>query len=118
MTDTPVNYGGRAYRACYVTMDEQTMGQRIATLMDARGMNQTGVANLLGVQRQTVHQWVHDMSQPTPVNLVMLAELLGTDVHYLVFGPSRQPAGGFPSSSSAPLESRRSQSTKRRRNKA
>jgi transcriptional regulator with XRE-family HTH domain len=78
-------------------MDTETMGARISRLMEAKGLTQSSVARLLGLRRATVHQWVHDTSQPTPANLVMLAELLGTDVHYLVFGPSRQPDGGFPS---------------------
>lgn len=105
MTDRLVNYDCRQKGACYRPMDDETMGQRILRQMDAKGLSQSSVAKLLKTQRQTVHAWVHDISQPTPANLVMLAELLGTDVHYLVFGPPRQPEGGFPRASDEPRRS-------------
>lgn len=104
MTDTAVNYDFHGSAHAMRAMEE-TMGSRIAALMQAKGLSQSEVGRLLGVRRATVHQWVHDISQPTPVNLVMLAELLGTDVHYLVFGPPRQPDGGFPSARSESVRS-------------
>jgi transcriptional regulator with XRE-family HTH domain len=93
-------------------MDE-TMGKRIETLMSSKRLSQSEVGRILGVRRATVHQWVHDISQPTPTNLVMLTELLGTDVHYLVFGAPRRPEGGFPTqpSSGAVVSLRRRRTT-------
>lgn len=112
MTDTAVNYDVRLMPHAAL-MEAETMGKRIENLMSAKGLTQSSVGRILGVRRATVHQWVHDISQPTPANLIMLTELLGTDVHYLVFGPSRQPDGGFPTQ---PSSAGTVVSLKRRRN--
>lgn len=84
---------------------EETMGQRISRLMESHRLNQSDVARALKCSRMTVSQWVNDISQPTPSNLLWLADLLHTDAHYLVFGaegdtsgpsgPSGAPSGVF-----------------------
>lgn len=99
MTDTLVNYGNRGSAVTWTTMgsEKETMGQRIMHLMDAKRHNQSSLAAALGTTRATVHQWVHDISKPTPENLLWLADELGTDPHYLVFGPienQKGPIGG------------------------
>lgn len=77
--------------------NEETMGQRIAKLCEAKGLSQSDVARLLGVTRASVGQWWHDVSPNIrPANLITLAHILGTDERYLVHGKSRQPEGGFP----------------------
>lgn len=76
---------------------EETMGERISRQMDVKGLSQAELARVLQVTRVTVHQWVHDLSEPTPDNLLKIASVLfDGDVYYLVHGPDREPPGGFP----------------------
>lgn len=74
----------------------ETMGERILHLCEVKGLTQSDLARQLAVSRVTVHQWCTDKSQPRNENLLMIAALLGTSPQYIVFGPSRQPPGGFP----------------------
>lgn len=77
---------------------EETMGGRIARQMEVKNLTQAELARVLNVTRVTVHQWVHDLSEPTPENLTKIAAVLfDGDVMYLVHGPDREPPGGFPS---------------------
>ena len=77
--------------------EEETMAQRISRQMEVKNLNQSELARLMKVARMTVNQWVNGVSEPTPDNLVMLAEILcDGDVHYLVHGSRRAPEGGFP----------------------
>ena len=83
------------------------MGERIRHQLEVKNLNQSDLARRLRVSRVTVSQWRRDVSVPRPAALVSLAELLfDGDIHYLVFGPAREPAGGFPfrraSTTSAP----------------
>jgi transcriptional regulator with XRE-family HTH domain len=73
--------------------EKETMGKRISQLMEAKRHTQSSLAAALGTTRATVHQWVHDVSKPTPENLLWLADELGTDAHYLVFGPVEDQYG-------------------------
>lgn len=72
------------------------MGQRITKAMAMKDITQAKLAEVCGVSRMTVHQWVKDISEPRPDNLLTLAHVLGTDARYLVFGDNRAPPGGFP----------------------
>lgn len=91
------------------------MGQRIAKAMSIRNITQSKLAGICGVSRMTVHQWVKDISEPRPENLLTLAHVLGTDARYLVFGDDREPQGGFPSVPNSPEESGNSRSLRRRK---
>jgi transcriptional regulator with XRE-family HTH domain len=74
-----------------------TMGMRICALRQARGLSQALLAETVGVTRAAVHAWENDSSPNIrPPNFLMLCKVLGTDPYYLVYGPSRQPKGGFP----------------------
>lgn len=99
MTDAPVNYGNGGCALLLTAMpDAETMGQRIKRLREAKDLSQSELARRLGITRASVHQWENDTSPNIrPTNLLALAEILGTDVYYLVFGSQREPAGGFPS---------------------
>jgi transcriptional regulator with XRE-family HTH domain len=59
-------------------------------LREARGINQTALAKIVGVTRAAVSQWesghVADMKLQT---FLRLAEALHTDAHYLVYGTRR-----------------------------
>lgn len=95
MTDSYVNYGGlvEAYALHMHAEKEQaeSMGQRIKRLTQAKNHSQASLARKLGVSRSTVNQWFLDLSKPTPEHLLALCDELGTDPHYLVFGPDRAP---------------------------
>lgn len=76
--------------------NQETMGSRIQRQMEVKGLSQAELARTLQVTRVTVHQWVHDLSEPTPDNLLKIAvALFDGDVFYLVHGPDREPPGGF-----------------------
>jgi transcriptional regulator with XRE-family HTH domain len=76
----------------------ETMGERIRTLRQARGLSQGQLADRLGVTTGAVSHWESGNSQniKIPTFLRLCAEL-GTTPHYLAFGPQpRQPAPAHP----------------------
>jgi len=103
MTYVHVNHDCALCKVGFTPVDiEETMGQRISRLMEAKRIKQSELARRLKVSRMTVSQWVSDTSEPRPANLLALADTLGTDAHYLVFGASRVPGGdGTPSEGGA-----------------
>lgn len=54
-----------------------TLGRRIATARQARGLTLGHVASALGVSRPTVWAWEQDRARPAPRRLAPLAECLG-----------------------------------------
>jgi transcriptional regulator with XRE-family HTH domain len=69
-----------------------TMGQRIKSLREARGMSQQGLADAVGVSKSAVSQW--ELGQSKNIKLptfLALLEVLHTDMEYLVYGPARKP---------------------------
>jgi DNA-binding transcriptional regulator YiaG len=80
---------GRAYAPAPM----ETMGQRIRALRQAKGWNQERLANLIGVTVSAVSQWERDETKNVKLEAFLtLAEVLGTDPHYLVFGAGRGAA--------------------------
>lgn len=68
----------------------ETMGSRIKTLRVARGYSQQRLAELLGVTAGAVSQWESDSTENIKLpTFLRLCDLLATDPHYLVLGPSR-----------------------------
>lgn len=63
-----------------------TLGTRISTLRVAKKYSQEYLAEKLGVSRQAVSKWENDINSPDTKNLVLLAELFGVSVEYLVTG--------------------------------
>lgn len=96
MTYDPVNHGFRNVRYSLQMPQDESMGHRITKALTMKNLSQAELAEICGVSRMTVHQWVKDISEPRPENLLTLAHVLGTDAPYLVFGDDRQPPGGFP----------------------
>lgn len=99
MTYDSVNYGCGACAIPFTGMVENTelMGTRITRQMEVKNLSQSALARIIGVSRMTVSQWCRDVSEPRPGHLVKLAELLfDGDVAYMVFGPTREPDGGYP----------------------
>lgn len=86
-----------AYRLRYRLMDE-TQGERIRKLREAKGLSQTQLARMIDerlgnstqLSKATVSKWETD--QTTFIREIhTLAEVLGTDVAYLRWGPDRAP---------------------------
>ena len=78
--------------AVYMPTNE-TMGDRIKTLRQARGLTQEQLGELVGVSKSAVSQWegggVANIKLPT---FLRLLEALRTDAEYLIFGPDRNQA--------------------------
>lgn len=63
-----------------------SLGERITELRKASHMTQADMARVMGVSRQAVSKWESDQSTPDASNLILLAELLDTDIEYLTTG--------------------------------
>ena len=63
-----------------------TLGENIARLRAQRGWSQGGLAEALGVSRQSVSKWETDGSVPELDRLVQLSELFGISLDALVRG--------------------------------
>ena len=63
-----------------------SIGQRISELRKNQNISQLQLAKALDVSRQAVSKWENDQSAPDMVNLIRLADLLGTDTEYLATG--------------------------------
>lgn len=75
-----------------------TMGDRIKTLREAKGMTQEELAKALGVTRAAVSLWeLGNTKNIKNVTFLALVQLLGTNQEYLLFGPvaDREPTGKF-----------------------
>lgn len=71
----------------------QTMGDRIRLLRQARGFSQTDLAERVGVTGGAISQW--ELGGTKNIKLETFLKLcseLGTEPHYLIFGPDRQGA--------------------------
>lgn len=63
-----------------------TIGERIAQLRKEQNISQGQLADALNVSRQAVSKWENDQSSPDTINLILLSEVLDTDVEYLATG--------------------------------
>ena len=63
-----------------------SVGQRITELRKAENISQVQLAKHLGVSRQAVSKWETGQSLPDSQNMILLAEVLKTDVEYLTTG--------------------------------
>lgn len=92
MTDMVVNHGMPDMPVLLPQMEtaQETMGQRITRLREAKGLSVAELAKRIGVKRASVYQWETDISPNIrPINFVRLLEELGTDANYLLWGPER-----------------------------
>lgn len=84
------NFKDAASLLPYASGHMETMGQRIKRMREARGWNQTQLADMVGVTFSAVSQWERDETENVKLlPFLRLAKLFETDPHYLVFGPSR-----------------------------
>ena len=63
-----------------------SVGDRIIELRKAEHISQAQLAKLLGVSRQAVSKWETGQSLPDSMNMILLSEVLKTDVEYLTTG--------------------------------
>ena len=62
------------------------VGERIAELRKNEGISQGRLADMVGVSRQAVSKWENGQSLPDSMKMILLAEILRTDVEYLTTG--------------------------------
>jgi DNA-binding Xre family transcriptional regulator len=71
----------------------ETMADRIKLLRVARGWSQVQLAEKVGVTSGAVSQWESGLTENIKLKTFLrLCEELGTDTHFLIFGPERQPS--------------------------
>lgn len=63
-----------------------SVGERIAELRKNEGISQGRLADMVGVSRQAVSKWENGQSLPDSMKMILLAEILRTDVEYLTTG--------------------------------
>ena len=63
-----------------------SVGDRISKLRKEQNISQGNLADAVGVSRQAVSKWENGLSLPDSGNLILLAEVLCTDVEYLTTG--------------------------------
>ncbi len=81
---------GGAYSAALM----ETMGDRIRSLRQARGLNQFELAKLVGVTKSAVCQWEDGSTANIKLtNFMALLRALGTDAAFLIWGADRAPDG-------------------------
>lgn len=67
------------------------IGERIMALRKEKNISQTELAKRLNVSRQAVSKWEQGVSSPDTERLILLAEILGTEVEYLATGTHPEP---------------------------
>ena len=67
------------------------IGERITALRKEKDISQTELAKHLNVSRQAVSKWEQGVSSPDTAKLVLLAEILDTEVEYLATGIRPEP---------------------------
>jgi transcriptional regulator with XRE-family HTH domain len=98
MGNPVVNDGIPDARASWRPMNE-TMGDRIKRLREARGLTQPALANLLiamgapaTLTKAAVHKWESgDTQNMKNATFILLCTVLGTDPNYLLWGQERVP---------------------------
>lgn len=67
-------------------MDFMSIGERITDLRKQKELSQGQLAALMGVSRQAISKWENDQTSPDTLNLIRLAEVLGSHIEYLATG--------------------------------
>lgn len=63
-----------------------SIGERIIELRKSAGLSQSQLASALSVSRQAVSKWENDLATPDSLKMILLAEVLETDIEYLSTG--------------------------------
>lgn len=61
-----------------------TLGEKLQKLRKARGLTQEELAEKVGVSRQSLSKWESDGALPDTANVVILADLFGVSLDYLL----------------------------------
>jgi transcriptional regulator with XRE-family HTH domain len=71
--------------------NDDTLGGRLSSALDAAGISAESLANQLGVRQETVVAWESDRSEPRPSRLVDIAGILGVSPMWLMTGAGEGP---------------------------
>lgn len=71
--------------------EEKTFGHRLQEAMHDRGVTHEAVAEHVGVSRPAVTHWTAGRREPSTATLRQLAEFLGVDAGWLLFGDAVEP---------------------------
>lgn len=63
-----------------------SIGERIFELRKSKGLSQGDLADKLNISRQTVSKWENNMSAPEIEKLVMLGDIFGVSIDYIIKG--------------------------------
>lgn len=63
-----------------------SIGERITALRRQKDLSQGQLAALMSVSRQAISKWENDQTSPDTLNLIKLAEVLGSEIEYLATG--------------------------------
>ncbi len=69
-----------------------SLGERIRSSREARGLTQAKLAELLGLSVKTVARWETDRHAPRCVELGALSTSLGVSLNFLVLGAEKSAA--------------------------
>ncbi len=69
----------------------ENMEQRLIALRKEKGLTQAQLAEAINICRQSISDWERGVSKPTQDNLLLLSELYGVSVDYLL-GKDVSPA--------------------------
>jgi transcriptional regulator with XRE-family HTH domain len=114
MGNLEVNDGIPPALASWASMDE-TRGDRIKRLREARGLTQPALARLLismgapaTLTKAAVHKWESgDTKNIQLETFILLAQALGTDPPYILWGHDRSPPESRPTGASGDRASKR-----------
>ena len=73
------------------TGDFDTLGGRLGRARASQNASLSDIAELVGVEEQTLEAWEHDRATPRSNRLTMLAGVLGTSPSWLLFGRGASP---------------------------
>jgi transcriptional regulator with XRE-family HTH domain len=71
--------------------NDDTLGGRLSSALEAAGISAETLANRLGVRQETVVAWESDRSEPRPSRLVDIAGILGVSPMWLMTGAGEGP---------------------------
>lgn len=60
------------------------VAQRISELMKEHNLNQTKLANAVGLKQNTISAWLGDKNEPSITSLWLIADYFEVDIDYLV----------------------------------